>query len=49
MVSTKRYFLEITALEPFSDDNLAFSLSKILPNSNVKVYKADNISFGRRP
>ena len=44
MVSTRRYFLEITALEPFSDEDFADGLKHLIPNSNVKVFKAEEIS-----
>lgn len=40
MVTTRRYFIEITALEPFSDNNFIYAINHIFPNINVKVYQA---------
>jgi len=43
MPYTKRFFMEITSLEPISDNVIYLSLSKNIKNSYVKLYKAELI------
>lgn len=43
MVYVRRYFMEITALEAFKDEDLAYALNKIFPNINVKLHRSSII------
>jgi len=41
MVYTKKYFVEITTLEPTTDDLVYLSLTKNIPNSFIQIFVAD--------
>lgn len=43
MPYTNVFFLEITSLEPVSDDLIFLSLKKNIPQSYVKLYRAEFI------
>lgn len=43
MPYTKRFFVEVTSLEPISDEVVFLSLSKNIKASYVKLYKAEFI------
>lgn len=43
MPYTKKFFVEITSLEPISDDVIFLSLSKNIKHGYVKLYKAELI------
>jgi len=43
MVYTKKYFIEITTLEPVSNDRIFLSLKRNIKNSYIKLYSAENV------
>lgn len=43
MVFVRRYFMEITALDDYKDEDLAFALSNVLPHANVKLHRSSII------
>lgn len=43
MVFTKRYFIEITSLDPIKVEDFAYGLTKFFPRTCIKVFKAEDI------
>lgn len=43
MVVVRRYFLELTSLDDFKDEDFVFMLSHIMSNINVKIYRSSII------
>ncbi len=48
MVYTRRYFLEITSLDLFTDEEMLSEMQRVFPKTNIKLHRSSIIEVRKR-
>lgn len=48
MAVTRRYFLEVSSLEPYDEEKLAGAISELISCSHVKLYRSSILEIKKK-